>query len=165
MVALQTVCIKFLQKLPNRGLKIFPMIPEDWIHWFLSVASKSYFLPTHLLSTILEIWIVNYIIKSSFMYYFRSAFNLIWKIFIPTLLNTLEWEAMDLSCTRVDSDQIIGKRMVRHWKRLPREKVVSPSLELFKKRVDVALRATVNGHGGGELTVGLDSLNDLFQPM
>ena len=37
--------------------------------------------------------------------------------------------------------------MVRCWNGLPGEVVESPSLELFKKRVDVAVRDTVSGYG------------------
>ena len=34
---------------------------------------------------------------------------------------------------------------------LPRKVVQSPSLEVFRSRVDVALRDVVSGHGGGGL--------------
>ena len=38
---------------------------------------------------------------------------------------------------------VFTERALWHWNRLPREVVVSPSLEVFKKRVGVALRDMV----------------------
>ena len=40
------------------------------------------------------------------------------------------------------------EREVRHCHRLPSEVMESPSLEVLKNRVDVALRDVVSGRGG-----------------
>ena len=50
--------------------------------------------------------------------------------------------------------------MVRQWHRLPRDVVESPSLELFKKHVDVALRDVVSGHSEDGIVIGLIVLRD-----
>ena len=52
--------------------------------------------------------------------------------------------------------------MVRQWHRLPTEVGKSPSLDVFKSGMDVALRDMVSGHGGYGL--GLDGLRGPFQP-
>ena len=53
---------------------------------------------------------------------------------------------------------------MRQWHRLPREVVQSPSLEMLKSCVDVALRDVGSERGGGGLMVGLGDLTGLFQP-
>jgi len=58
-------------------------------------------------------------------------------------------------------------KLMRHWNRLPRKVVESPSLEVLKgggKKVDMALRDMFfNGHGRDGLMVPLDDLSCLFQ--
>jgi len=55
---------------------------------------------------------------------------------------------MASSCVREGLDWILGKNfftegVVGHWNRLPREVVESPSLEVFKKHIDMALQNMV----------------------
>ena len=52
------------------------------------------------------------------------------------------------SCARGDTGWILGKsfsqeRVIKYWNGLPREVVESPSLDVFKKRLVVALGAMV----------------------
>jgi len=55
---------------------------------------------------------------------------------------------MASSCVRGGLDWVLGKvyspkRVTKCWKRLPREVVEAPSLEVFKRCVDLALRDMV----------------------
>ena len=65
-------------------------------------------------------------------------------------------------CPQLSLCHLLVSDRVGAWKALPSGGVAS--LEVFKNRVDVALRGMVSKRGGDGLMVGPGDLRGLFQP-
>lgn len=70
----------------------------------------------------------------------------------------------------INYKNLFSERVARHWNRLPKEAVESPSLDGFKNRGDVGTHFSgemsgthFSGQFDGRWTAGLNGLWDLFQ--
>lgn len=70
----------------------------------------------------------------------------------------LEHRKLHLNMTK----NFVTVRMTERWNRLPREVVVSPSVEIIKTHVDAFLH---NTQWGSCLSRGLDSIKELIQSL
>lgn len=91
----------------------------------------------------------------------------LWELVFSPMSQMTGWEEVTSSCFKEALDcvlmkNLLTKRAIKHWNRIPREVVESPYLEVFKRHVDLMLRNISNGLGSVGLMVGLNYFKDSF---